>query len=58
MKTSAMALYQPYAVLLDRSTDSTAKPDLLQDQLVCSARSGSSVPLVAFFGIRVSEPSL
>ena len=34
------------------STDSTAKPDLLQDQLVCSARSGSSVPLVAFFGIR------
>ena len=34
------------------STDSTAKPDLLQDQLVSSARSGSSVPLVAFFGIR------
>ena len=34
------------------STDSTAKPDLLQDQLVSSARSGSSIPPVAFFGIR------
>jgi hypothetical protein len=34
------------------STDFTAKPDLLQDQLVSSARSGSSIPPVAFFGIR------
>ena len=49
---AVFCMFSSRASVKTGSTDSTAKPDLLQDQLVSSARSGSSIPPVAFFGIR------
>ena len=49
---AVFCMFSSRASVKTGSTDFTAKPDLLQDQLVSSARSGSSIPPVAFFGIR------